>query len=115
LAGTAEDPFLWYNEKRGWKIIAHGMCYAPFDALYFYSQDLVTWHLSDTMCYSYDVQWLNGSSSLFIRVERPQLFFNGGDTGTPVPALLFNGVCDDGLACLETPGLTWTLARPLRT
>ena len=90
-------------------MLIHGMCFAPFNALHAFSRDGVKWALAETAPYSYAVNYSDATTALLWRVERPQLVF-GADGA---PTALFNGVCGDGLACLETPGKTWTLARPL--
>eukprot|EP00039_Didymoeca_costata_P008545 m.113291 g.113291 ORF g.113291 m.113291 type:complete len:386 (+) comp14126_c0_seq2:63-1220(+) len=108
LAGTAEDPTLWRN-SRGWHIIAHGMCYAPFDSMHFYSEDAYTWHKTKQEPYTYLVEYNDTDAVLFERVERPQLLFSPTNN---TPMYLFNGVCK-GLSCYEHPGRTWTLARKL--
>ncbi len=58
------------------------------------------------------MQYTDAPSQLFWRVERPQLLFS--DANSSVPLGLVNGVCADGITCLETPGKTWTLVRPTR-
>lgn len=109
VAGLGEDPFLWQNAAGHLHVLIHGMCFAPFNAIHAFSRDGVAWALADTAPYSYAVNYTDAGAALYWRVERPQLAF-GADGA---PTTLFNGVCGDGLACLETPGKTWTLARPL--
>ena len=109
VAGLGEDPFLWQNSRGQFHMLIHGMCYAIFNAIHAYSVDGVVWAISPTPPYSYQVNYTDAPSQLYWRVERPQLVF---DNAT-VPLFLFNGVCMDGLACLENPGKTFTLARPL--
>ena len=65
----------------------------------------------------YSIQYANGSSHLFARVERPQLRFAVHDpvTGTfDEPTTLYNGVCD-GLQCIlgTQTGKSFTLARQI--
>jgi hypothetical protein len=114
LAGLAEDPFLWQG-PRGFFMLLHGMCYAPFNAILAFSPDGVQWQLAPSAPYSYAVNYTDAEPQLLWRVERPQLLFGpgGGEGGSSVPLVLMNGVCGDGLACLENPGKTWTLARLL--
>ncbi len=71
------------------------------------------------LCYHYyassQVKYVDGSSKLLWRVERPQLVFANDDNfegGNQILALV-NGVCDDGLQCLSRPGKTWTMFRPV--
>ena len=109
VAGLGEDPFLWQNSAGHFHMLIHGMCFAPFNAIHAFSRDGVAWSLANVPPYSYAVNYTDSVSALYWRVERPQLAF-GADGA---PTTLFNGVCGDGLACLETPGKTWTLARPL--
>lgn len=109
VAGLGEDPFLWQNAAGHYHMLIHGMCFAPFNALHTYSRDGVSWALASAAPYSYAVNYTDAAAALYWRVERPQLAF-GADGA---PTVLFNGVCGDGLACLESPGKTWTLARPL--
>jgi hypothetical protein len=122
VAGTGEDPFLW-RDTRGMHMLYHGMCPSGFlEAHYaFSSDDGVTWTVSPRQAYSYDVPFINGSSHLFARVERPQLAFANGSGSAPTH--LLNGVCQGGsplaiLRCWELPDtdgpvMTWTLVRPL--
>jgi hypothetical protein len=107
VAGLAEDPFL-FQTARGFALLAHGMCYAVFNALLAVSRDGVAWRQAKGAPYSYEAQFTDAPAQLFWRVERPQLVFNGSR-----PVALLNGVCGDGLACLEDPGKTWTLLRRL--
>lgn len=109
VAGLAEDPFLW-RTARGFALLAHGMCYAIFNAVLAVSRDGVAWRQIAAAPYSYAVNYTDAPSDVFWRVERPQLIFNG-----TTPVALMNGVCGDGLACLENPGKTWTLLRKLAT
>ena len=135
LAGTGEDPFLW-RTARGWHMVFHGMCpTGVFQAHYaFSSDDARTWTVSKRQTYPYDVQFSDGSSTLYARVERPQLIFapsnlggGGNDDGLDgAPTHLVNGVCAANslggiYACLELKSLTkkpvivmtHTLVRPL--
>jgi len=109
VAGLGEDPFLWQT-PRGFHMLIHGMCYAIFNAIHAYSEDGVAWALSPTAPYSYAVNFTDAEPQLYWRVERPQLAF---DPTSGRPRALLNGVCADGLACLENPGKTFTLARVL--
>jgi hypothetical protein len=110
IAGLGEDPFL-YRSARGFHLLIHGMCYAIFNAIHAFSLDAVTWFLSPEAPYSYAVNYTDAASEVYWRVERPQLVF---DPASGAPLGLFTGVCGDGIACLENPGKTWTLARPLQ-
>eukprot|EP00656_Telonema_subtile_P009689 TRINITY_DN14573_c0_g3_i2.p1 TRINITY_DN14573_c0_g3~~TRINITY_DN14573_c0_g3_i2.p1 ORF type:complete len:142 (+),score=18.86 TRINITY_DN14573_c0_g3_i2:374-799(+) len=126
-AGTGEDPFLW-QDSRGWHLVWHGMCpTGVFQAHYGFSEDAVHWTVSPRQAYTYDVKFVDGSSVVFARVERPQLVFVDNQTS---PAYLMNGVCEassaDGIyRCLQLPTKdrqngtivvdTWTLSRPLKT
>ena len=110
VAGLGEDPFL-YATPRGFHLLIHGMCYAPFNALHAYSVDGVAWQLSPTAPYSYAANFSDAQPALFWRVERPQLVL---DPASGQPLALLNGVCADGISCLEAPGKTFTLARPLQ-
>ena len=109
VAGLGEDPFLWQNAAGYFHMLIHGMCYAPFNAIHAFSRDGVAWALAEIAPYTYAVNYTDAAAALYWRVERPQLVFGADAT----PMALLNGVCGDGLACLETPGKTWTLARPL--
>jgi hypothetical protein len=109
IAGFGEDPFIWQT-LRGFHLLVHGMCYAIFNAIHAYSADGVTWTISPTPPYSYAVNFSDAPSEVYWRVERPQLVF---DIMTGKPLALFNGVCPDGIACLENPGKTFTLARKI--
>jgi hypothetical protein len=112
VAGFAEDPFLWYSAgSNSFHIIAHGMCFAPFDSRHLFSRDAVHWTLSPHMPYSYNVSYTDRMSELYWRVERPQLLFDPTLPYGERPVALVNGVCGDGLACLNDPGMTWTLLR----
>jgi hypothetical protein len=109
IAGLGEDPFLWQDGRGFFHMLIHGMCFAPFNAIHAYSRDGVAWALAAAAPYSYAVNYTDAAPALYWRVERPQLAFDAGGA----PTTLFNGACGDGVACLETPGKTWTLARPL--
>ena len=96
-----------------------------FQAHYAFSLDAVHWHVSPRQTYSYDTKYVDGTSQLFTRVERPQLSFLGGVDGgeDTIPNVLYNGVCaastpTEVYECLElksaSPVMTWTLARQLR-
>lgn len=117
VAGSAEDPFLW-RSKRGWHIIVHGMCPSGFlEAHYAWSLDGVTWRHSTEQTWKYTVAMADGSTRFHDRVERPQLVFqrrNETDWTFSEPIYLINGVCD-GIVCLEHPGMTYTIFRPLAT
>mgnify|MGYP003950361495 CR=1 FL=1 len=114
FGGTGEDPFIWHD-KRGLKMLIHGMCPTGLMQAHFASSpDLgATWYLSPRETYTYNVGWVNGSSTFFSRVERPQLSF---DPATGHPIALWNGVCED-FGCLGIlggrAGRSYTLARPL--
>jgi len=98
------------------------MCYAPFNSKLAYSSDGKNWHVNEFVePYGYIVKYTDRTESqVFWRVERPQLVFenvyaNGSHAN---PIALFNGVCDDGIVCLDVSDKvklkTWTLARPFR-
>ena len=109
VAGLGEDPFLWQDGAGHFHMLIHGMCYAPFNAIHAFSRDGAAWALASAPPYAYQVNYTDAQGQLFWRVERPQLLF----AADGAPTTLVNGVCGDGIACLETPGKTWTLARPL--
>ncbi|CAF1400850.1 unnamed protein product [Didymodactylos carnosus] len=118
VAGFGEDAFLWQDIRGSFHILYHGMCYAPFDAKHAFSVDGINWKLSKNDPYSYLVEYIDGDSNLssissqtlYIRMERPQLIFNETNQA---PILIVNGVCEN-LQCLNKPGKTWTLIRPIR-
>ena len=92
-----------------------------------------TFTVSPRQTYSYDVRYDDGTTTLYARVERPQLYFDdynatSGAVGSPI--VLYNGVCDatthgslnivrDTLRCWNLqqlgvgPVMTSTLARLL--
>jgi len=122
-AGVDEDPFLW-RSKRGFHILTHGMCPSGVrQAHYKYSADGVNWHTSPRQTYRYTVRYENGRPDVLARVERPQLYFDGGydlETGLAgSPIVLYNGVCGGEFgngtnyecAFDKLTGMTWTLAR----
>ena len=97
------------------------MCYAPFNSKLAYSADGIHWHVNLVEPYSYTVDYADRSErDVFWRVERPQIVFGKtfANLSLANPIALFNGVCNDGFACLDqNPKVilkTWTLARPFR-
>ena len=105
------------------------MCYAPFNSKLAYSADGIHWHVNEMVePYSYIVEFKDEKkensnstrSDIFWRVERPQLVFAKVYSNLTLadPIALFNGVCNDGVACLDGSSKvilkTWTLARPFR-
>ena len=112
IAGYAEDPFLW-RSHRGYHMLLHGMCYAVFNAIVVFSEDGYNWTPGVLPPYLYLVNYTDADAALYWRVERPQLVFGGANGTTPL--YLMNGVCGDGLQCLENPGKTWTLSRPIQS
>lgn len=111
VAGLGEDPFLFQSKTGSFHMLIHGMCFAIFNAIHAYSLDGIIWTVSNTPPYSYAVNYSDAPSTVYWRVERPQMIF---DPTSGAPLVLFNGVCLDGIACLENPGKTFTLARKIR-
>ena len=128
VAGTGEDPFLYRGARQHLHIVYHGMCPSGFlEAHHAFSADNgATWTVSPRQTYSYDVGFADSSSTLFARVERPQILLDARG----VPLALYNGVCDatthgiehvlrDTLRCWNLkqkgagPVVSWTLARAL--
>jgi len=79
----------------------------------------ISWTLSPRETYNYTVEFTDGTSQFFFRVERPQLYFAEPEQGVGPydrPTLLWNGVCEN-FGCLDLlgqkAGPTFTLARPL--
>ena len=115
VAGFGEDPFVWYSPATdSFHMLAHGMCFAPFDARHLYSTDGSHWTVSSIMPYSYEVNYTDHAAEIYWRVERPQLLFDPARPYGDRPIALVNGVCGDGLECLNTPMMTWTLLRSLQ-
>ena len=97
-----EDPFFW-RSARGFHILMHGMCpTGVFNSKYAYSLDGLHWKVSPIDPYIYIVLYEDGSESIFVRCERPQLLFN--DNGQII--YLFTGV-------KPLLGHEYTIARPL--
>ena len=98
------------------------MCYAPFNSKLAYSVDGKMWHVNEFVePYSYIVNYVDRSESqVFWRVERPQIVFGKmyANYSLTNPIGLLNGVCDNGIECLDVSNKvklkTWTLARPFR-
>jgi len=114
---------------RGFHILMHGMCYAPFNSKLAYSADAINWHINlDVQPYGYEATFTDANDGLvvnetketFWRVERPQIVFGKvyANFSLANPIALFNGVCGDGIECLDQSEKvrlkTWTLARPFR-
>ena len=109
--GHAEDPTWWFsNATRSYHALFHNMGGCSAVGCHAFSRDSFAWMLSPTPAYTYAVAFNDGRNTTFSRRERPQLVF---DPAAGRPLALMNGVCGDGLQCLENPGKTWTLARPV--
>jgi hypothetical protein len=130
VAGVDEDPFFWVD-ARGFHLITHGMCPSGIrQAHYKYSDDEgLSWKTSPRQTYPYFQEFEDGKilPTVYARVERPQLAFNGGydlKTGFAIggASVLYNGVCGsngnvgDMYECVFDgfTGKTLTIARPLK-
>jgi len=92
-----EDPFIWKN-SRGYHGLFHactwtnsrGTVYpaAKWAGRYAHSVDGLEWTFSPIPAYNSTIQWANGTTAVFSRMERPFLIFD--NTGNPTH--LFNGV-----------------------
>ena len=115
VAGFGEDPFVWYSAaSSSYHMLVHGMCFAPFDSRHLFSSDGANWTLSPFMPYSYEVNYTDHAPEVYWRVERPQLIFDKSLPYGARPIALVNGVCGDGLECLNDPQMTWSLLRSIR-
>jgi len=130
----AEDPYLWHDGKRGWHLIAHGLCdwdvHDPkrpeaedLYALHAFTSDIHgEWTVATrpdgkpSQPWSKHVTWGNGSTTYISRMERPQLIHSGSSSTGP-PTHLATAVCPGGMsvggaACLFVHA-SWGLYRPL--
>jgi hypothetical protein len=88
--GLEEDPFFWYqNNTNSFHAIFHNMGGCKDVGCHAFSKDGLSWTLSKTPCYSYNVSFTDGKEKVFSRRERPQLVF---DPATGAPTHLINGV-----------------------
>ena len=133
-----EDPFLWFDARGNWHILAHCYTDAPYAAVgahnaisgHGFSRDGIAWHWSADEPYSAAVEMAGGGSATFSTAERPKLLF--ADPARPrAPTHLINGVsawwgggatpcapCKDAnvcVGCKVTPSIdsTFTLGRVL--
>lgn len=128
-AQLAEDPAIWHDGRRGWHLIAHGLCDwrvpghngTDLYGLHAYSRDAVNWTVArdpatgfPTLPWSKTVAWTNGSETYISRMERPQVVLDP-ETRTQ-PLYLATAVCPGGFsvggaACNGLP--SWGLYRPI--
>jgi hypothetical protein len=93
--GNWEDPFLFFDRRGGWHVLAH--VYAahatyPNNPIsgHAFSADGLNWTFSQAQPYSNAVLRVGGSVQMFATLERPKLHFN--DASDPHrPTALFNG------------------------
>ena len=88
--GLEEDPFYWYQANTdSFHAIFHNMGGCKDVGCHAFSKDGLSWTLSSTSAYSFNVIFDNGKNTTFSRRERPQLVF---DPKSGVPTHLINGV-----------------------
>ena len=90
FAGLEEDPFFWFQANtNSYHALFHNMGGCKDVGCHSFSRDGMTWTLSKTPAYSYNVTFDDGKETVFSRRERPQLVF---DPVTGAPTHLINGV-----------------------
>eukprot|EP01062_Namystynia_karyoxenos_P073626 TRINITY_DN70433_c0_g1_i1.p1 TRINITY_DN70433_c0_g1~~TRINITY_DN70433_c0_g1_i1.p1 ORF type:complete len:396 (+),score=114.56 TRINITY_DN70433_c0_g1_i1:86-1189(+) len=130
-----EDPFLWFDRRGNWHILAHVYCLLPFAAHkecysgHAFSADGFNWTYSGTEPFNGTVRFADGSSRSFSTRERPKFVFGDSDTARAVPIAVITGVspqpispacdsCSEGACsqCKVTTGRDWTytVLEPLR-
>lgn len=110
-----EDPFLWRDKRGHWHIINHDLIdYYQYNRRYprvgshaFARNWEGPWTLSNTIAYTTEVQFTDGSTTNYGRRERPKLYFS--DDGNMTPLYLVNGVIE-----MNAKG-SYTLIQPLGT
>lgn len=92
-----EDPFMW-RSSRGWHALFHSCTWTDsrskhwpaekWAGRYAFSVDGVSWQYSPEPAYNASIRFVNGTVSVFSRMERPFLLFDSDGS----PTHLFNGV-----------------------
>ena len=83
---NCEDPFTMVN-RRGYHMIFH--CYRDLNTgCHSYSEDGVTWHISETPVYNKPLEFANGTVHTFQYREWPELLFDREGA----PEFLLSGV-----------------------
>ena len=95
--GAWEDPFLFFDRRGGWHVVAHVYSGTPGSAPgnnlisgHAYSSDGIEWAVSVSQPYSNVVPIAGGGGQTFATLERPKLMF-GGSADPHRPVALFNG------------------------
>jgi hypothetical protein len=97
-----EDPFVWEQPDGSLHVIWHNQNHG-FHAFATNSSG-AEWRLTPiggTYAFQLGVEWANGTSTTFLRRERPEIRFNADGT----PAMLYNGVTD-------AYATAWVLGQP---
>lgn len=80
-----EDPDMWVDKRGNWHIVNHAYseheytnCSTSLLSTHFFSQDGKDWHFlpQAVQPYSHTVPYNDGSSHMFITMERPNLYFD---------------------------------------
>ena len=78
-----EDPTMWTDRRGNWHIVNHAYnphewqdCATSVLSTHFFSRDGTTWHFLPEAIqpYSHTVQYDDGTSHMFVTIERPQVF-----------------------------------------
>ena len=113
----AEDPYLWYDYSNN---VIHSIWHgggwdSPWGYHWFSNDGGYNWNGFDESIHAYDnkVDFTDGSSITFNRVERPHIIFDGKDDITPIA--LTNGVVkgSDNKKDPYDPDYSYTLLRPI--
>jgi hypothetical protein len=86
-----EDPYVWRDQRGHFHILLHGS-YCECGKHYF-STDGQQWKKSADNAYDNTVEWQNGSRTVLVRRERPQLHFDKDGQ----PTHLLTGAVDQGM------------------
>ncbi|NOV03061.1 glycoside hydrolase family protein [Paenibacillus planticolens] len=106
-----EDPFVWHTGER-YELIAKDMdgriCGEMHAGIQAYSEDGLTWHLSDNpKAYSRKIKWDDGSETMMGSFERPFILFQDGK-----PTHLFAATAD-GEGGFARAANTWNMVVPI--
>merc|ERR1712217_51793 len=83
--GALEDPFMWVDRRGNWHILNHAYDIRQTDhcanstlSAHSFSPDGRTWHMLSPKVepYGHTVLYEDGSSHMYITLERPNIHFN---------------------------------------
>ena len=82
---TPEDPDMWVDLRGNWHVVGHAYdvhewknCASSVLSTHFFSPDGKVWHFlpKAVQPYSHTVRYDDGTSHMFVTIERPNMFFD---------------------------------------